>query len=99
MKQEQFVLHASVTANRKTGQILAIYFHIRKGKSAQVHEFAQGRAFADYDRKGHELSLMETKCLRTRKTSTFGGYSKVPAWPAFAELTGLATGLYLVKIT
>ena len=47
----------SVETDDQTGEILAVYFLIRKGKSARVQEFCDGKAFADYDSKGRLLGI------------------------------------------
>ena len=40
-----------------TGAVLATYFQVRRGKSAETREFAGGKAFADYSDKGHLLGI------------------------------------------
>ncbi len=40
-----------------TGNVLAAYFQIRKGKSHETREFADGNAFADYNRRGELLGV------------------------------------------
>jgi uncharacterized protein YuzE len=47
----------SVEVNRLTGEVIAAYFTIRKGKVNETREFAEGRAFADYDSRGRLLGL------------------------------------------
>ena len=36
---------------------MAVYWSVRKGRSQTVKEFADGAAFADYDRKGRLLGI------------------------------------------
>lgn len=47
----------SVETDNQTGEVLAVYFSIRKGRSAEVREFCNGKAFADYDSKGTLLGI------------------------------------------
>ena len=47
----------NVETNDLTGEVLAVYFQVRKGKSATVKEYAQGNVFADYDRRGRLLGI------------------------------------------
>jgi uncharacterized protein YuzE len=56
-RQPQFAMELTLSINKMTGRVSAAYFYIRRGKSAQVKEFAEGRAFADYDRKGQLLGI------------------------------------------
>jgi len=55
MKQHHFDL--SVTVDERTGEILSVYFEIRKGRSAETREYCDGAAFADYDRSGNLLGI------------------------------------------
>lgn len=47
----------SVGTNERTGEIMAVYFQVRKGHAAEVREFADGAAFANYSRKGELLGV------------------------------------------
>lgn len=47
----------AVETNNHTGEVMAVYFQLRKGKSALVKEYADGNVFADYDKKGELLGL------------------------------------------
>ena len=47
----------SVELENKTGEVLAVYFQVRKGKSAETREFDNGRAFADYDKSDRLLGI------------------------------------------
>lgn len=40
-----------------TGSVVAVYFYIRRGHAAETREYAEGRALADYDRKGNLLGI------------------------------------------
>jgi len=42
---------------KASGEISAVYFLIRAGKSATVREFAGGNVFADYDSRGRLLGI------------------------------------------
>lgn len=46
-----------VETNGQTGEVLAVYLQVRRGKSAQVKEFADGAVLVDYDRKGEQLGI------------------------------------------
>lgn len=46
-----------VETNDRTGEIMSVYWSIRKGKSATVKEFADGAAFADYSTNGKLLGI------------------------------------------
>lgn len=49
--------HVSVTTDTDTGEFLAVYFQVRKGRSVETREFGEGVAFADYDRQGRLLGF------------------------------------------
>jgi uncharacterized protein YuzE len=53
----KITLRADVEVDGETGKIDAVYFYIRPGKAAETREFADGRALADYDRKGNLLGI------------------------------------------
>jgi hypothetical protein len=46
-----------VSTNERTGEIMAVYFQVRKGHAAEVREFADGAAFANYARNGELLGV------------------------------------------
>lgn len=52
---KKFEIH--ISTNVETGDILAVLFRIRKGKSAETREIVPGLAFADYNRKGELISV------------------------------------------
>ena len=54
---EKFNFAMSVSTARTTGEVLAVYFQIRKGAVAETREFADGKAFADYGHKGQLLGI------------------------------------------
>jgi uncharacterized protein YuzE len=56
MKSE-FNFGMRVETNESTGEIMAVYWNIRNGKSQTVKEFADGAAFADYSRNGKLLGI------------------------------------------
>lgn len=56
MKNE-FSFEITVETNHQTGEIMAVYWRVRKGKSLTVKEFADGVAFADYGRDGKLLGI------------------------------------------
>jgi hypothetical protein len=48
----------TLTTNQQTGDIVSVYFRIRKGgRVSEVREFADGAAFANYNRKGELLGV------------------------------------------
>lgn len=53
----QYDFKVSVATEKQSGRILAVYFQVRKGKAAEVREFANGAAFANYNRKGELLGI------------------------------------------
>ena len=52
-----FCFQVAVSTDDATGDVLAVYFHVRKGKVHRTLEFADGNVFADYDRKGQLLGI------------------------------------------
>jgi uncharacterized protein YuzE len=54
---ENINFEVTISPDLTTGRILAVYFRIRRGKVAQTREFAEGNAFADYDRRGRLLGV------------------------------------------
>lgn len=57
MMQDRYHFRLSVETEDETGRVMAVYFQIRKGRSAIVKEFADGAAFADFDRKNRLLGI------------------------------------------
>jgi hypothetical protein len=57
MKPNKFSFAMRVENDDQTGEILAVYLQIRKGKSQRVKEYANGTAFADYSRSGQLLGI------------------------------------------
>ena len=52
-----FYFKVGVETNDQTGDVIAVYLQIRKGKVAKVKEYADGNVFADYDRNGNLLGF------------------------------------------
>ncbi|MBI3465449.1 MAG: hypothetical protein HY000_20695 [Planctomycetes bacterium] len=52
-------LHFRVTVETEdlTGDVLSVYFQIRKGRHDHAKEFADGAAIADYDKHGYLLGV------------------------------------------
>jgi uncharacterized protein YuzE len=46
-----------VTTNKVTGEIMAAYLQIREGKAAEVREYCDGAAFANYNRHGELIGI------------------------------------------
>ena len=47
----------SITTDESTGEVLSVYFQIRKGKALETREFADGAAFADYNKTGELVGV------------------------------------------
>jgi hypothetical protein len=47
----------TLETDKSTGELLAVYFQIRRGKATTVKEVVDGAAFANYDRKGRLLGV------------------------------------------
>jgi hypothetical protein len=50
-------MRVSIETVDSTGEVLAAYFQIRKGRSDHVKQFANGAAIADYDKNGYLLGV------------------------------------------
>lgn len=50
-------MSVSVSIEKETGRVLAVYFQIRKGQAVKVREFANGNAFANYSATGKLLGI------------------------------------------
>lgn len=55
MKHHNF--NVSVTVDNRTGEVMSVYFEVRKGRSARTTEHGDGAAFADYDKQGMLLGI------------------------------------------
>ncbi|MAG94478.1 MAG: hypothetical protein CMJ48_12110 [Planctomycetaceae bacterium] len=55
--KHNFAFGISITADSETGEILAVYFQIRKGKVHKTCEYADGAALADYALNGELLGI------------------------------------------
>ena len=47
----------SISTDDSSGDVLSAYFQIRTGKVHETREFADGAAFADYNKKGELLGI------------------------------------------
>ena len=56
----------SINTDDATGDVLAVYFQVRNGKVHETREFANGAAFADYNKQGELLGI---ELLSTCKVS------------------------------
>ena len=52
-----YTFQLSIETNHRTGEVMATYFQVRKGRAVVTKEFADGAAFADYNRKGELLGI------------------------------------------
>ncbi len=57
MESNKFSFRISVETHDQTGKVVAVYFQVRKGKVKITKEYANGDAFADYDKRGHLLGI------------------------------------------
>jgi len=55
--KNDFSFRVSVETQDRTGAVLAVYLQIRKGKTKVTKEYADGDAFADYDKHGRLLGI------------------------------------------
>jgi len=54
---DKFSFKVTVETHDQTGELMAVYFQVRKGKVAVTKEHANGNVFADYDRRGRLLGM------------------------------------------
>lgn len=47
----------SVTTDTLTGEVLAVYFQIRRGRVHVTREYAEGAAVADYNKSGELMGI------------------------------------------
>ena len=47
----------SVTTDGNSGEVISVYFQIRKGKVHDTREYAEGAAFADYNNRGELIGI------------------------------------------
>jgi uncharacterized protein YuzE len=57
MSQNKFSFQVTVETHNQTGDVVAVYFQIRKGKTKTTKEYAGGDLFADYDKSGELLGI------------------------------------------
>ena len=63
---DQLALQVSIDTEDQTGEILAVYFQVRKGRSRTTKECVEGKVFADYDKDGKLLGIeMLAPCTTT----------------------------------
>jgi hypothetical protein len=55
MTPTQFAV--SITTEDFTGEVISVYFQIRRGKVHETREFTNGAALADYNRNGELLGI------------------------------------------
>jgi uncharacterized protein YuzE len=55
--EDRYHFGVSIETEDESGRVVAVYFQIRKGKSVRVEEFADGAAFADFDKQGRLLGI------------------------------------------
>lgn len=47
----------AVTTDSESGSVISVYFQVRRGKVSETREFADGAAYADYDKYGYLLGI------------------------------------------
>ena len=57
MSEPNFSFGVHVETHDQTGEVLAVYFQVRKGKTKSTKEYASGDLFADYDKHGTLLGI------------------------------------------
>jgi uncharacterized protein YuzE len=57
MSKDKFSFRVAVETEDQTGEVVAVYFQVRKGKTKTTKERAQGNVFADYDKDGRLLGF------------------------------------------
>ncbi len=57
MTKNKLALRADIEVDNQTGKVVAAYFYIRPGKAVETREYVEGKALADYDRKGNLLGI------------------------------------------
>jgi hypothetical protein len=57
MKTNKFAFHVTIETHNQTGKVIAVYFQVRKGKIEVTKEYADGKAFADYDKHDQLLGI------------------------------------------
>jgi len=62
-----------------TGEVLAAYFQVRKGRVHQTIEFAKGNAFGDYNRAGSLIGFEVIGSCRTSIASSPAAFSVTDA--------------------
>jgi len=55
--KKKIALRMEAEVDSLTGKVEAVYFYMRPGTAAETREYAEGRALADYDRKGKLLGI------------------------------------------
>lgn len=54
---DKFHFRVNIETRNQTGEVLAVYFQVRKGKTKTTKEHADGNVFADYDKHGKLLGF------------------------------------------
>lgn len=49
--------NVTMTVNKKTGALTAMYFQVRAGKAAKTKEYANGVVLADYNARGKLIGV------------------------------------------
>ena len=56
-KEPKRQFRVEIETEDATGDVLAVYFQVRKGKYDHIKEFEDGAAVADYDKNGYLLGV------------------------------------------
>lgn len=57
MSDPRIAFAVTIATTADTGEVISAYFRIRQGRCAETCEFADGKAFADYDKNGYLLGI------------------------------------------
>ncbi len=57
MSTKKFSFQVNVETHGQTGEVIAAYLQVRKGKIKVTKEYSDGDVFADYDERGQLLGI------------------------------------------
>ncbi|MCC6125811.1 MAG: DUF2283 domain-containing protein [Pirellulales bacterium] len=81
-EKNRFSFGVNVETHTETGEVIAVYLQIRKGKTKTTKEYANGDAFADYDKNGLLLGI---ELLAPCRASVLETIAKQPSTKQFVR--------------
>jgi uncharacterized protein YuzE len=57
MQMSGYNFGIGIEVQNDSGELLAVYFQVRKGKVSETREFEDGNVFADYNARGELLGI------------------------------------------